>query len=321
MGLTARIVRALIPQGAQHRLRALTLPWRLSAALSPALPPTLCVDVGASFYPHPTWLPMLRSPAARWVAVEPNTAHLGYVDDWPWPCKVRTCTTGLSATGGQQILYVTAVDTGSSLLPPEIPPSMSHRLPDTRYFFPVVERPIDTITLWQVIADSDAEAGANVDAAVFVKLDTQGTELSILQGSEALLTSRRIVGIEMESTLLAQPFMRGSGHLWQACAFLEPLGYELLDLRPIRAPAASRAAARRSQTWLNECDAVFALRPDVLVAEPVQRRASMIGFYCAYRLHGEALSLLERDPDVAGLLRERGCDTAALAGLLRRAVA
>jgi len=187
-------VRRLIPQSAKNFLRQRTLPWRVSRLLSPHLPASICVDVGASYYPHGKWLAFLNAPRTQWLAVEPNEANIGYIKSWGWPCRVAACTTGLSRDGGVQTLYVTNVDTGSSLLPPEITPSMKHRVTDLAYLFPVTERRIETLTLVQALA------GLSAIAPVFVKLDTQGTELSILQGAQPLFDVRRIVGIEMEAT-------------------------------------------------------------------------------------------------------------------------
>ncbi len=307
-------VRRLIPQSAKNFLRLRTLPWRISKLLSPYLPVTVCVDVGASYYPHGKWLAFLNAPATQWLAVEPNEANIGYVKSWSWPCQVAVCTTGLSREGGAQILYVTNVDSGSSLLPPEITPSMKHRVTRLDYFFPVTERRIETLTLVQALA------GLPVTAPVFVKLDTQGTELSILQGAQPLFDVRRIVGIEMESTLLAQPVMKGSGKFWQACEYLEQQGFELLHIKPIAAVGRSGRVRTGRNTYLNECDAVFALRQDVAAALPVEYRTSLLAFYLTNLFFEEALSLLERDAEVAGFLRTRGCGVAALEATLEAAV-
>lgn len=307
-------VRRLIPQSLKNFLRQRTLPWRISKQLSPYLPATICVDVGASYYPHGKWLVFLNAPRTQWLAVEPNEANIGYVKSWSWPCQVSACTTGLSHEGGTQTLYVTNVDTGSSLLPPEITPSMKHRVSNLDYFFPVTERRIDTLTLVQALE------GPSATAPVFVKLDTQGTELSILQGAQALFDAQRIVGIEMESTLLAQPVMKGSGKFWQACEYLELQGFELLHIKPIAAVGRSGRARTGRNTYLNECDAVFALRQDVAAVMPVEYRTSLLAFYLTNLFYEEALSLLERDAEVTGFLRRQGCSVDALVTTLKAAV-
>ena len=204
------VINLLLPSSLRTLLRKRKVSWRVAIALGKGLPKTLCVDVGASYYPHTKWLVFLNAPKTQWLAVEPNEANIGYVTSWEWPCHIEKCTTGLSREGGKQILYVTNTDTGSSLLPPEIPEGMRHRITNLDYFFPVKEREIETITLVQAVARHP------VEIPIMVKLDTQGTELSILMGASQLFESKRIIGIEIESTLLATPLMKGSGMFWQA---------------------------------------------------------------------------------------------------------
>jgi FkbM family methyltransferase len=279
---------------------------RLARTLSRHLPACVCVDVGASYYPHRKWDLFILAPATRWIAVEPNFVNAGYIRTWAWPSSATLCATGLSREGGKQILHVTNVDSGSSLLPPVIPASMAHRVRNHDYFFPVREVTIDTLTLADVLND------APIDAPVFVKLDTQGTELSILQGADAELRSHRIAGIELESTLLAQPIMEGAGKFWQVCQYLEERGYELLHVKPIHGGSRFGKRSLKGLGFLNECDAAFALRRDVAMQLPTATRACLLAFYLSYRLFEEALSLLDDDTATAALLRERGCDVAAL---------
>ena len=307
-------VRRMIPQSFKNFLRRRTLPWRASRLLSPYLPIAVCVDVGASYYPHGKWLVFLNAPRTQWLAVEPNEANIGYVRSWSWPCQVSTCTTGLSREGGMQTLFVTNVDTGSSLLLPEIPLSMKHRVANLDYFFPVTERQIETLTLVQALA------GLSATAPVFVKLDTQGTELSILQGAQAMFDARRIVGIEMESTLLAQPVMKGSGKFWQACEYLEQQGFELLHIKPIAAVGRSGRVRPGRNTYLNECDAVFALRQDVAAGLPVEYRCGLLAFYLTNLFYEEVLSVLERDGEVVAYLGQQGCSVDALRATLNAVV-
>jgi FkbM family methyltransferase len=304
-------VRRLIPQSVKNFLRQRTLPWRISRLLSPHMPASVCVDVGAAHYPHGKWLTFLNAPQTQWLAVEPNEENIPYVKSWGWRCQINICTTGLSQEGGTQTLYVTNVDTGSSLLPPEIPPAMQHRVHNLDYFFPVKERQIDTITLGQAISR------LSTTAPVFVKLDTQGTELSILRGAQALFDHKRIVGVEMESTMLAQPLMKGSGKFWEACEYLESQGFELLHVKPIHAPSPSGRTRSQQYTFLNECDAVFALRGDVAAALPPEHRTGLLAFYLTNLFYEEALSLIQRDDDVADFLRGQGCRLDELIALLK----
>lgn len=306
----AALIRRAVPASLKSWVRSRSSSGRIGGALSPYLPATICVDVGASHYPHVKWAVFLNSRNTSWLAVEPNEANIGYTKNWRWPSRIATCTTGLSREGGQKTLYVTNVDTGSSLLPPVIPEGMTHRIRNLDYFFPVTERQIDTLTLVQALD------GLPADAPVCVKLDTQGTELSILQGAQSLFDSHRIVGLETEATLLAQPLMQGSGKFWEVCRYLEEQGMELLHIKPISAAARNGAPARTFHTYLNECDAVFALRPDVAAKLQVEFRICLLAFYATNLFFEEALALLERDPEVCDHLRRQGCDLDLLQGML-----
>jgi FkbM family methyltransferase len=309
-----RVIYLLLPNWLRQLLRKRKVSWRLATALSTGLPHTLCVDVGASYYPHTKWLVFLNSPNTQWLVVEPNTANMGYVKAWTWPCHIDQCATGLSREGGKQTLYVTNVDSGSSLLPPEIPEGMQHRVSDLDYFFPVIEKEIETITLVEAVANYP------VDAPIIVKLDTQGTELSILMGAHSLFENHRIIGIEMESTLLATPVMKGSGRFWQACEFLEAEGFELLQVKPFAASARTGRVKPGNSTYVGECDAVFAVRPDIAALQSVEHRVVLFGFYLTYQFYEEGLSLLERDAPVRKYLEARGVSPEKLKGMLEAAL-
>ncbi|MFT3694672.1 MAG: FkbM family methyltransferase [Kofleriaceae bacterium] len=264
---------------------------RLERAIAALLPELACIDVGASYYPHPAWDLFRWSRRTRWIAVEPNAQNTAYLDTWPWPSRPTRVGRGLSEHGGTQILHVTNIDSGSSLLPPVINSDMEHRVTDRDYFFPVTERSIETLTLDQVIHE---HAGA---LPAFVKLDTQGTELAILRGASTAFMSNQIVGIEAEATLLAKPVMVGAGKLWDMAQFLESNGFELLQLKPIEG-GGSRASQLPRRTYLNECDAVFGLTRSALLARPVEHRIAALGFYAAYGLYDEARTLLDHIPNI-----------------------
>ena len=295
----------LVPNSVKRLIRRYTPAAALARLLSPFLPEIVCVDVGASYFAHPTWRIFLESPSVAWVAVEPNVANISYLDTWPWACRVVPCGTGLSRSGGTKTLYVTNVDSGSSLLEPVIPPSMQHRVANPEYYFPLQEREIECTTLSEVVAEWP-------QAPVFVKLDTQGSELEILRGAQALFDGSRIVGIELESTLLAQPTMHGAGRFWEACRFLEERGFELLHLNPIQGLSRFGAKAGHGRIYLNECDAVFALRWDLAQRLGVEYRIGLVAFYLSYALYEEAVAFLRADQELEARLASAGCDVVAL---------
>ena len=126
------------------------------------------------------------------------------------------------------------------------------------------------------------------------------------------------VGLELEATLLAQPVMKGAGKFWEASRYLEAMGFELVHLKPISGPSRFGARVGRGNTYLNECDAVFSLRRDVVKGLSPQYRVALFAFYLCYRLYEESFSLLEDDRELATLLADRGCELKALSALIRR---
>lgn len=288
------LIKGLIPRSVKQFIKKFTRRERILSTVSSNLPHCVCIDVGASYFPHYKWDLFLRSRNTHWIAVEPNESNIGYLKTWAFPSTVKAITTGLSSEGGIKTLYLTNVDSGSSLLEPIITVSMQHRIKEKiiTYLYPMRTIEVNTITLADVI---DQE---NPGFPVFVKLDTQGTELSILRGANKQFLEHRIVGIEMESTLLAQPIMQGSGKFWEACQYLEKMGFELLDIFPISGVTNLDVKSPKGNRYLTECDAVFALRRDVAKVLPVNFRIGLFAFYLTNRLFEEAFAILEDDVEV-----------------------
>jgi hypothetical protein len=152
---------------------------------------------------------------------------------------------------------------------------------------------------------------------IVVKLDTQGTELSILRGAERLFEERRIVGIETEASLLAEPVMAGSGKFWEVCQFLEARGFELLQLKPIEAPLKRSSGKLRGRAYLNECDAAFCLKHDEIQKKPAAHSLALLGFYLSYRLFEEAAFLVDKIPAFDAICAKAHVSSAEIRSLLR----
>ena len=282
--------------------------------ISPILPRTICIDVGASYFCHGKWYIFLESINILWIAVEPNEKNLEYINQWNYHCDIKSITTGLSREGGEQVIYITNVDSGSSLLEPIITDGMRHRIKELRldYFFPLEKKKILTKTLKNIVDD---EAGSD---PVIVKLDTQGTELSILEGAHGLLENKRVVGIELESTFLAKPVMKNSGKFWQVCSYLEGLGFELLILDPIVGPSNFSIKAPKGKRYLNECDSVFVLRRDIAKSLPIKYKIVILGFYLTYQLYEEALSFIEDDANIQSYFKDKSVDLNSLVEIIHK---
>lgn len=73
-------------------------------------------------------------------------------------------------------------------------------------------------------------------------------------------------------------------------------------------------------TFLNECDGVFALLLDVAAEMAVEYRVCLFTFYLTNLFYEEALSMPETNAEVAGFLRTQGCSVVVLLEILKAAV-
>jgi FkbM family methyltransferase len=283
---------SLFVQTSKQLLRSLSrknsLRHNIGIETAKILPSISCIDVGASYYPHPAWEIFRRSGKTFWVAVEPNSQNLFYLKDWNWAAKVTSIESGLSEKGGSQTLYVTNIDSGSSLYEPVIEKNMEHRIPSTDYFFPLKKVQIETLTINDVVKKLESTTDP-----ITIKIDTQGTEFSILRVLDEHVIKTRLICIELESTLLATPLMKGSSHFFEIQEFFQGHGFELVYFKPI--PILSPEANKELQgaSILNECDVVFLLRNDEIKKRDLNFQLTMVGCYISYSLYGEALILLK----------------------------
>lgn len=124
---------------------------------------------------------------------------------------------------------------------------------------------MDTMTLDDVIADYRGV----IPTPDFLSLDTQGSELEILQGSPSALASTVCVVTEVEFT----PLYRDQPLFGEICRFLHDAGFvfcrffKILGGSPFRAPLGLRGQEVPVTT-----DALFLRRPDRIAAsEPTAR--------------------------------------------------
>jgi len=129
---------------------------------------------------------------------------------------------GLADKKGAQELYLTRTKTDSSLLKPN------------RIFldrFPLSQRfdivGTSTIALDTMDNQLDMHGIKDVD---FIKLDTQGTELPILQGGKNVITDL-LFGLEVEVEFV--PFYENQYLFTDVDQFMRPIGFELFDLFPV----------------------------------------------------------------------------------------
>ena len=259
----------------------------------------ILIDVGAAF-----GLPLNLSPLSRLATVclfEPDQSAARLVEEdlrRRGLTRSRVFPIALSGSDGPRTLHVTNAPTGSSLLKPGSEAGLEFTPHD--YFFPVREVTVHTRRLDGVLD----EAGlARADA---LKLDTQGTELEILQGLGNRLSDSTLV-VEMEigfpGGYLEQP---GFGDIDR---LMTDAGFRLFDLRlssfdrhhlgdwgyyrreVFGVPFNSSTLTKR----ISEADAVYFRRHDLVLAmrdaKAVRRLAVML---CIYGFFVDAVQLLEQ---------------------------
>lgn len=233
------------------------------------------VDIGASYFLHKPWIPLLTVPGVKLVAVDPNLENLAYLDTFK-KLNVKKISKALSSEPGLRTLYVTNVDSGSSLFPPDPSAEDIIRNPGLRdYYFPLEKREIRVTTL-----DDLMQSSPNFIAA---KIDTQGAELEILRGATKLFSERKILAVEVEVCLLNRPILAGSPNFLEVCGHLNNVGMELVWIRPT---VPVRKSFRR-QHRQHEADALFMLQKEEVVNLGPVAADAFEALLRAYGLTGE----------------------------------
>ncbi len=261
---------------------------KVSKILSGILPKNLCIDAGAAYYEHSKWSIFLNSANTTYMSFEPNIRNLKYVKDWFWKSKIVKLGVPLWSTKTLKTFYLTHGDSGSSLLEPFINENIAIRntYNKEKYLFPYKKKKILTTTL-DILLKKNLEP-------IFLKIDTQGCELKILKGAIKLLKSKRILGLEIESSLLHSPIYRGSSKLWEIIKFLENLDYELINLKQIDMTSYFEKKIN-SEKIPCECDAVFVLNQKNIYGLDIEKKILILSFFISYNLKEEAIIFIEND--------------------------
>ncbi len=261
-------------------------------------------DVGASYFMPDTWMQLVPLPQTRFVLFDPVGKNLEYAKQLP-AGRAVVIPSALSRDGGLAELFVSNVDSGSSILPPQQWP---HRpaLPHD-YFFPLRVVDVETKTMHTAL---DEHGVAEVHA---IKLDTQGSELDIVRGLDAKRLSR-LVMVEMEVSMTNPPTYVGAARLPDVITFFEDNGFRYvntrIERRSLQALGCTGPAWSATIPAQHECDAIFVR--DVLATSPDRTTLladlrRLITLLCAYYMHGEAIEVLrvaaaELGPDARGTL-------------------
>ena len=252
------------------------------------LPKVICVDIGASYFPHSKWQIFLDSKRTTWIASDPNSENLSYIKNFDAKCKFKIVKEALDKKPGTKNIYITNIDSGSSLKKVKIPETMKSRI-DNNYFYPLKIKKIKTTTLNKVLK-------IYKENSIFIKLDTQGSELDILSNVQNLMKKNIILGIETESSLLAQTCYVGASKFYKIQNFLEKNGYELIK---INCYSVNPTMENNNRCFIpNECDSIFSLRHDIIKKIKLSSKLAMLAFYYSYSLFEEMKNLINNNKDL-----------------------
>lgn len=253
----------------------------LSQILSVITPKNICVDIGAAIFEHTKWIIFLNSKNTTWIAADPMKNSLSYLSKWKWNAKLKIVNSAISTINGKNKIYITNISTGSSLKKIDIHPCMDHRV-NRNYIFPIKEKEIKTISLNKLIE--------NKNTPIFLKLDTQGSEFEILESVKDKIKNKKILGLEIECSLLAKPNHVNATKFHIVQKFMEDNNYELIDFKLIK--LRQNLLSKNNNFIPNECDAVFAPRFDIIREMSLANQILILNFFISYNLNIEAINLI-----------------------------
>jgi len=304
----------IVREFASRLIRRLTLQGRKIRNFWTALGPVCTyIDIGASYFYNENWIIATQLPNSTMVQVDPNEKNLDYVDRQKIIAKVIKVPYALSRTGGLQNLYITNVDSGSTMFEPWISPDMQPRLPESiySYLYPMKKVEIQTKKLTDVIP------AASINQPIVLKLDAQGSEHEIIRGAETLLKTQQIIAIEVEASLLRHPLAKGGTKFSELQQYLENFGYELVAMRLIHSHGPVRPSELSKQGFLNECDALFVLNHREIALKAIEFRLASFFILCLYGQFGDALRLTRADGELNEQVRNAVGKKTSLERILR----
>lgn len=177
---------------------------------------SICVvDVGAADGLAKRWQSI--ASLLKVIAFEPD-ARSTLCGDEKSLSEIIIVPKAAAAYEGIRKLFLTRKPRCSSLLRPNV--AVIKRHPDAQRYDVIGETMVECTTVDNVLKQHNF-------AMDFIKIDTQGTELEVLKGSEKSL--KNCIGIEVEVEF--QQLYEGASVFREIDAHVNQIGFELLDLR------------------------------------------------------------------------------------------
>jgi FkbM family methyltransferase len=241
--------------------------------------PIVLVDVGARGGLKSNWAAARRH--LQLIGFEPDQREFGRLSEDP---QQKSAATFLDVALHNQrgpIRFHIARDRGlSSIFEPNR--AFLDAFPDAQRFDVVEQQPVEADTL------DNQLRGRGITDVDFIKVDTQGSELFVLQGARHLLATA-VSGVEVEVEFT--PIYRGQPLFADVDRFLRDLGFALFDLRPCywkRAAGRTLGGPRGQIIW---ADALYlkglgALETSLASLDAAARKAKLLKAIAVALLYG-----------------------------------
>lgn len=257
-----------------------------------------CIDIGASFFEHIRWKLFLDNLKTLWIAVEPNTKNLNYLKKWSWKSQLDIITKGISDDGKKKNIYVTKVEGGSSMLRPDYKNSNILRFQSYKdTHFPYEIENFDTVKLSEIIKKISKKD-------IFIKLDIQGIELTVLREIKEYLISNQVLGVEVEASLLSSTYYRESCKFYEISKFFDELNYDLIFIEVINFEK-YKEKFKTSPRVPKECNAVFIPKLDKIIEMKNSKKINLISFLNSYGLFEDIKIILDNDTNLVKQIKNQ----------------
>ena len=249
------------------------------------------VDIGGRGSAFAPLVPL--APLADYFVSEPDQDEADRLTqqlplEAPWR-SVRVFAQAIASTGRDAPLFLTAKPGMSSLLEPD--PRVAGRFYSHSTFKVVRTTRVPTVPL------DDAASEYGFSDATFLKIDTQGTELDILQSGPRLVGGS-LLGVHVES--LFQPIYKGQSLFADVDTHLRRQGFVLFTLSRTSLRRAGYRESLYSKRMISWAHCLYLREPDSLLAWDREHAHQHL-----LRLLGIVLSLEFYDLafEIMGLLR------------------